>query len=107
MQSEHARSKSFSKFNYCCYSSDRKRRPGYRLSVYIASSISPAAVNTLLAKETIEKLKEKSVLFSSIGGGIEVRLKNENITIDISDEALKDLIADYIHKDFRELFFGS
>ncbi len=60
----------------------------------------------LLAHEILEKLKEKSVLIGSFTGGIEVKLHRENITLDMSDDALKELMANYIRKDFRELIFS-
>ena len=61
----------------------------------------------LLAHEILERLHEKSVLVGPLTGGIEVKLLKENITIDMSDAALKELVANYIRKDFRELIFGS
>lgn len=76
------------------------------LSVYIPASVSPAAVNKLLAQGILEKLKEKGVLIGSMTGGIEVKLHKDNITIDVSDAALKELIANYIRKDFRQMIFG-
>lgn len=77
------------------------------LSVYIPAAVPARAVNMLLAHEILEKLKEKSVLVGPLSGGIEVKLLKENITIDISDAALRELVANYIRKDFRELIFGS
>lgn len=77
------------------------------LTVQIASTVSPRAVNELLAKEIIGHLKEKGVLLSSIGGGIEVKLLKDNITIELSDVALKELVAEYIRKDFRDLVLGA
>ena len=77
------------------------------LSVMIPAAVPAHAVNELLSKAILEKLKEKSVLLSPIGGGIEVKLKKENITLDLSDMAFRELIANYIRKDFREIFFGA
>ncbi|MBY0530017.1 MAG: V-type ATP synthase subunit E [Rhabdochlamydiaceae bacterium] len=76
------------------------------LSVLIPASVPARSVNALLAKEIIERLKEKSVLVGSITGGIEVKLHKENITIDITDAALKEIVSGYIRKDFREILFG-
>jgi V/A-type H+-transporting ATPase subunit E len=75
------------------------------LSVVISSAISAKTINELLASETLQRLKEKGVLISSIGGGIEVKLLNNNITIDLSDEAIRELVGNYIRKDFREYLF--
>jgi V/A-type H+-transporting ATPase subunit E len=77
------------------------------LSVYIPAAVPARAVNMLLAHEILEKLHEKSVLVGPLTGGIEVKLLKKNMTIDISDAALKELVANYIRKDFRELIFGS
>jgi len=77
------------------------------LSVYIPAAVPARAVNMLLAHEILERLKEKSVLVGPLTGGIEIKLHKENITIDISDAALKELVANYIRRDFRELIFGS
>jgi V/A-type H+-transporting ATPase subunit E len=77
------------------------------LSIYVPAAVPARAVNTLLAHEILEKLKEKSVLVGPITGGIEVKLHKENITVDISDAALKELVANYIRKDFREMIFGA
>jgi V/A-type H+/Na+-transporting ATPase subunit E len=75
------------------------------LSAVIASAVPARKVNELLASEVIKKLKEKGVLLSAIGGGVEIKLLKNNITIDLSDETLKELIATYIRKDFREFIF--
>ena len=77
------------------------------LTAYIPAMIPAEEVNALLASEIIQKLKEKGVLLSSIGGGIEVKLWEQGLILDLSDQALKELLAGYIRKDFRELIFGS
>lgn len=76
------------------------------LSIYVPAAVPARAVNSLLTHEILEKLREKSVLVGPLTGGIEVKLHKENITIDISDAALKELVANYIRKDFREMIFG-
>jgi V/A-type H+-transporting ATPase subunit E len=76
------------------------------LSIYVPAAVPARSVNALLAHDILAKLKEKSVLVSSIAGGIEVKLHKENLTIDISAAALKELVAGYIRKDFREILFA-
>lgn len=76
------------------------------LSVYVPAVVPPKAVNALLAGEILNQLKEKSVLVGPMTGGIEVRLHDENVTVDISDLTIKEMVASYIRKDFRELLFG-
>lgn len=76
------------------------------LSVYVPAAVPARSVNMLLAQEILDHLKEKSVLVGPLTGGIEVKLHKENITVDLSDAALKELVANYIRKDFREMIFG-
>jgi len=76
------------------------------LSAAIASTVPAREVNELLASQVIEKLKEKGVLLSAIGGGVEIKLVQDNVTIDLTDATLRELVANYIRKDFREFIFG-
>lgn len=80
---------------------------GADLSAYVAAAVPARAINALLMQEILNKLKEKSVLVGPFAGGIEVKLHHENITLDISDAALIELVANYIRKDFRELLFSA
>ena len=77
------------------------------LSAYIASAVPAKEVNELLVSEILERLKEKSVLVSSIGGGVEIKIQDKNLILDFSDQALKELVANYIRKDFREFIFAN
>ena len=76
------------------------------LSAVIPATIPAREINDLLAKEILEKLKEKSVVLGPIKGGVEVKLHKDKITIDMTDKALKELVAGYIRKDFRDLIYG-
>ena len=76
------------------------------ISVFISSAISAREVNALLAEKILQRLKEKGVLLSSIRGGVEVKVVGQNMTIDLSDMAFKELVAGYVRKDFRELIFN-
>lgn len=77
------------------------------LSAYISHAIDPRAVNTLIAGNILHQLKEKSVLISDMSGGVAVKLQEENMTIDISLATVKEIVARFVRKDFRELFFGA
>lgn len=76
------------------------------LSAIIPSAVDPRAVNELLGTEILNRLKEKSVILGSKKGGVEIKLHHENITIDLSDTALVELMTRYIRKDFHQFFFA-
>ncbi len=75
------------------------------LSAIIPSAVDPKAVNEVLGKEIALKLKEGGVILGPMKGGIEVKLHGSNITIDLTDEALLDLMTRYVRKDFHKYFF--
>ncbi len=73
---------------------------------FIPASVTAEQVNALIGATILERLKEKGVLLASIGGGIQVKLVDENVMIDLSAETLSELLASYTRKDFRELIFA-
>ena len=75
------------------------------LDVIIPREIPAKAINELLLKQIVDKLKNQSVSIGPIQGGIEVKIQKENLTIDVTDEALKEMVSKYIRKDFREILF--
>jgi V/A-type H+-transporting ATPase subunit E len=76
------------------------------ISAYIASTVSARDVSALIASHIMSKLREKEIMIGSLHGGVAVKLYKENITLDISDVALKELVSQYVRKDFRELLFA-
>jgi V/A-type H+-transporting ATPase subunit E len=63
-------------------------------------------VNKAILKGAIEKLKSKSVEVGSIEGGVQVKIVDQNLTIDMSDESLKNLLASFVRDDFRSVIFS-
>jgi V/A-type H+-transporting ATPase subunit E len=76
------------------------------LSAYVPASVPAKSVNSLLLQDVLQRLKEKEVLLGSMAGGIAVKLHKDNITLDITDAALKELVSQYIRKDFRDMVFA-
>ncbi|HRD55413.1 MAG TPA: V-type ATP synthase subunit E [Parachlamydiaceae bacterium] len=77
------------------------------ISAIVPKEISEREINSLLVKEILEKLKDHSVSVGSFDGGVQVKLNDKNLTIDVTDHAIKELLASYIRKDFRKLVFAS
>ena len=50
-------------------------------------------------------LKSSSIEVSDIKGGVKVSLKGKHMSLDISDSALRELVASFVRKDFRKIFF--
>ncbi len=77
------------------------------LSVIIPRSVSAQSINNLLLQNILQKLKANSVKIGSIQGGIFVKAEKNHVSIDVTDTAVKELVSDYIRKDFRETLFRS
>jgi len=76
------------------------------LQAYVSSAIPASEVNALLAPEVLKRLKEKGVLVGTFAGGVQVKVVGENLTIDLTEQALTELLGSYVRKDFREMFFN-
>jgi V/A-type H+-transporting ATPase subunit E len=76
------------------------------ISAFIAAAIPVREVNALLVPKVLERLREKGVLAGGFAGGVEIKLHKTNITLDMSENAVRDLISTFVRKDFREVLFG-
>jgi len=76
------------------------------LKAVISPAISTDAVNLELAKGVVDRLQTKSVEVGEISGGVQVKIVDKNLTIDMTDEALKALLASFVREDFRSVIFA-
>ncbi len=75
------------------------------LHALIPSAVSIEAVNRELLQGVIEKLQSNSVQIGDFEGGVELKIANQNISIDITDSALKSLVAQFVRDEFRSAIF--
>lgn len=75
------------------------------ISVVIPKSVTARSINALLTQRFLERLKEKSVVLGDFNGGMQIKLHDRKITIDVSDLSLRELLAEFVRRDFRELVF--
>ncbi|MEI8365703.1 MAG: DivIVA domain-containing protein [Parachlamydiaceae bacterium] len=77
------------------------------LTALVPKMISPRQLNELLMQDVLHMLRDKSVVVGNFSSGVQVKLNNKKIIIDISETALRELLSTYIaRKDFRKLVFG-
>lgn len=77
------------------------------LSVKIPQAFSADTINASLSEDVLKQLKNKSVTLSDLPGGVQVKILDKNMVLDISSKTLEEIVASFIHKDFRKVFFGS
>ena len=76
------------------------------LTVVVPRLVSPDDVSSLLLDGVRKRLKGKTLEVGGFAGGAQVKLIGKKLTIDLSDQAIKELLANYMRKDFRKLIFG-
>lgn len=78
------------------------------LTALVPQKIPVRSLNELLLQEVVKKLNNESVSIGHFNAGVQLKVNGKKLTIDISDEALKELLATNIfRKDFRKLVFNS
>lgn len=75
------------------------------LVAVLPKHVAPRTVSSYLAKGLLEQLGQKAIQLGDFAGGAQVKLEGSRITIDLSDGALRELIASYVRRDFRDLLF--
>lgn len=76
------------------------------LSVSIPRHVSAEDVSHLLLEGVRKKLKNKPMEVGHFAGGVQVKLHGKKMTIDFTDQSLKELLANYARKDFRQMIFS-
>jgi len=77
------------------------------LGAVVGKTIPVAEMNRMLGDIYLQKLMEGSVTIGQFDGGIQLRLHDKSMTLDISDKALKELLERCFRKDFRKYLFGN
>jgi V/A-type H+/Na+-transporting ATPase subunit E len=77
------------------------------VEVMISKQISAKSLNELLLAEVREKLKKEPISLDGLVAGVKVSLVNKHMTLEITDQTLKELLAKYIRKDFRQMLFNA
>jgi vacuolar-type H+-ATPase subunit E/Vma4 len=75
------------------------------LVVRVPNTISPRVINSLLIRKFLQRLENESVEIGAFSGGVEIKMREQKMTIDITNTAVCELLAHYIRSDFRNLVF--
>ncbi len=79
---------------------------GTDFSAVIPNLISSEQVNALLLENIRKKLQDHPLEIGNFQGGAQLKLHGKKMVLDLSDQAIKELLARYLRKDFRTLIFG-
>lgn len=79
---------------------------GTDLTAVIPRLVSTDDIHDLLIENVRKRLKGKPLEVGGFAGGAQVKLIGRKMTIDLTDQAIKELLANYMRKDFRKLIFS-
>ena len=77
------------------------------IEVVIPQKVSAQEVNALLLTHVAQKLKDHPIEVGNFSGGVQVKLVGKKMTLDLTDQALKELLANFARKDFRQTIFSN
>ena len=77
------------------------------LSIKIPQAFTPEEIISSISGKILKELKDGAIEVSDMKGGVKVSLKGEHMSLDLSDTALRELIATFVRKDFRKIFFAT
>lgn len=76
------------------------------LSAAIPRHVPAEEVSKFLLDGVRKRLKNKPLELGHFAGGAQVKLHGKKMTIDLTDHAIKELLANYVRKDFRQMIFS-
>ena len=76
------------------------------LRAIIPSTVSVEEINQQLALEVLNRLEEKSVVLGKISAGVQVKMVNQDLTLDMTQGTLESLVSRYVREDFKALIFS-
>ncbi|MDN3508022.1 MAG: V-type ATP synthase subunit E [Simkaniaceae bacterium] len=76
------------------------------LTAEIPASVTAKDIAAALAADVKKRLGSEPVVVKELQGGARIKVEAEKLTLDMSDETVKELLSFYARDDFRSLIFG-
>ncbi len=76
------------------------------IAVVIPQKTDAKAVSLEIAKGVMERLKGGPIDLGNFASGVQVKLKGQNLTLDITDKTLREIIARFVPNTFHDIIFG-
>jgi len=76
------------------------------LELVLSKNLTKEKIEKWLTSSVNEQLDKKQVALADIAGGAKIKMVDNNITLDMSDEAISSLLINYLREDFRKLIFA-
>lgn len=71
----------------------------------IPKTVSADELAEFLTKKTLKRLSKESIVLSDIQGGVQLKLADKRMTLDMTDKTLQELLKEYVGSAFRKRLF--
>jgi len=82
---------------------------GVKADLYavIGKTLNKSDMIAHLGAQVVQTLTTEKISVGNFSGGAQLQVKKQQFTLDMSDQALKEMLSQYLRKDFREWLFQS
>lgn len=77
------------------------------LEVALAKGMDKDALIKFLGGQAASLLQSSEVVAGAFAGGVRVKMKEAQMTVDLTEQTVKELLTSYVREDFRELVLKS
>lgn len=77
------------------------------LELALPKGVDKEALVNSLGSSAATLLKNSEVVVGAFAGGVRVKMKEAQLTIDLTDQTVKELLTSYVREDFRSLVLNS
>ena len=76
------------------------------LDVEIGNSMSRDQLTKALGPAVLKELEKGHIQTASFPAGLAIKIRGDDITVDLSEGAIREWLARFLRKDFREMLLG-
>lgn len=73
--------------------------------LWIGKLVDKKSLLATLSKHTLSSLQEEKIQIGSFNEGIKLVIKNKHMSIEVTDESVRDLLSALLRRDFRRFLF--
>jgi len=84
----------------------KKEGMGANLEAIISKASDVKQIAAFLAARGVSSIKEENLVLDNIHSGCKVKSIENKLTLDLSEEALKDVFSRYLQSEFRKFLFS-
>jgi V/A-type H+/Na+-transporting ATPase subunit E len=76
------------------------------LAVYLGKAINKEEVARHILKEALQTLSTKALQFGNFSSGVVVKVQNQHLSIEITPDAIREMLIPFLRPDFRRFLFN-